>query len=289
MKALTIFFAISCVILIFSIINLSVGPVINKRLNYSKDYELLNCEKLVNDYNDYKKKHPDMSEQTKNEKESEIRECRNRKAMQNMEYTSFIFNIFIGFVGVLLGLFGLQKELIPKTGFIGIGCGVVGFILTLVYVIYNGVVYTNYFDERIFKVDGDGAFAEYNEKMGVYECFYYKKNETYAIYAKYCDLIKSQYNYNYDLINSFEYDEEKIGCSDRASPSTCQDNEYIKGPYKYKTNYLCSKLYYTGSFDKKYFANYNLSARFLTVLLLSIIIDLCYCGLIFFGFMLSKE
>ena len=175
MKAISIFFAISCAILIFSIINLSVGPVINKRLNYNKDYELLNCEKLVNDYNDYKKKHPDMSEQTKNEKEYEIRECRNRKAMQNMEYTSFIFNIFIGFVGVLLGLFGLQKELIPKTGFIGIGCGVVGFILTLVYVIYNGVVYTNYFDERIFKVDGDGAFAEYNEKMGVMNAFIIKR------------------------------------------------------------------------------------------------------------------
>ncbi len=52
-----------------------------------------------------------------------------------MEYASFIFNIFIGFVCVSLGFYGLQKETIQKTGYIGIigmGCGIVGFTLTLV-------------------------------------------------------------------------------------------------------------------------------------------------------------
>ena len=101
-----------------------------------------------------------MSEEVKERRESKIRKCRNEQAMYNMEHTSIAFNGVIGFICVLFGLYGLQKELIPKTGIIGIVCGVIGLILTLVYVIYNGVVYTNYYDDDdIYKVDGDGAFA----------------------------------------------------------------------------------------------------------------------------------
>ena len=271
------FFVVSCAILIFSIINLSIGPIINGKLT---NYGNANCKKKVDDYDDAKEKNPDMSEEEKKEKELDIRRCRNRKAMSNMEYTSFIFNIFISFVCVLLGLYGLQKETIPKTGYIGMGCGIVGLILTLVYVIYNGVVYTNYYSSsNIYKVDGDGAFAEYDEDKNAYECFYYKKNDTDSIYAKYCDLIKSQYNYNYDLTKSFE-NPEKSRCTNY--PYLCGEKEYIE--YRDKT---CKYLYYSQSFET--YSNYDLSARFLTVLLLSIIILLCYCGLIFSGLMLSKE
>ena len=270
------FFVVSCAILIFSIINLSIGPVINRKLT---NYGNSNCKKIVDDYDDYRERHPDMSEEKKKTYELDIRRCRNRKAMSNMEYTSFIFNIFISFVCVLLGLYGLQKETIPKTGYIGMGCGIVGLILTLVYVIYNGVVYTNYYSSRIYKVDGDGAFAEYDEKNGLFECFYYKKNDTEAIIAKYSDLIKSQYNYNYDLTKSFE-NPEKSRCTSYSY--LCGEKEYIE--YRDKT---CKYIYYSQSFET--YSNYDLSARFLTVLLLSIIILLCYCGLIFSGFMLSKE
>ena len=284
------FFVVSCAILIFSIINLSIGPIINKVITIDYEDEVywgqLNCAKKSDDYEDKKKSNPSMSEETKKKKEIEIRKCRNRKAMYNMEYTSFIFNIFIGFVCVLLGLYGLQKEIIPKTGFIGMGCGIVGFILTFVYVIYNGVVYTNYYNKEIYKVDGDGAFAEYDEDKNAYECFYYKKNDTDSIYAKYCDLIKSQYNYNYDLTNSFDLDPEKKACSDN-SPSICRKKEYIEGRIPYSDSAYCRKLYYKNTFNN--YTNYDLSARFLTVLLLSIIILLCYCGLVFSGFMLSKE
>ena len=276
------FFVVSCVILIFSIINLSIGPVINRQLT---NYGNSNCKKKVDDYDDAKEKNPDMSEEEKKEKELDIRRCRNRKAMSNMEYTSFIFNIFISFVCVLLGLYGLQKETIPKTGYIGMGCGIVGLILTLVYVIYNGVVYTNYYSSsNIYKVDGDGAFAEYDEEKNGYECFYYKKDDTEGIIAKYSDLIKSQYNYNYDLKKSFQTP-EKILCI--GSPSSCKSNEYINGRQSYGEGLYCTKLYYSQSFEN--YTNYDLSARFLTVLLLSILILLCYCGLIFSGFMLSKE
>jgi len=103
---------------------------------------ILNCQELVDQYDDERREKPDMPDSTRKTREINIRKCKNRKAFYNMEYTSFIFNIVIGFVCVLLGLYGLQKEIIPKTGFIGMGCGLVGLVLTLVYVIYNGVIYT---------------------------------------------------------------------------------------------------------------------------------------------------
>ena len=63
---------------------------------------------------------------------------------------------------------------------------------------------------------------------------------------------------------------------------------------EYKDNrtisHTCSKLYFLEDSDYRFedFYNYDLSARFLTVLLLSIITLLCYCGLLFSGFKLPK-
>ena len=82
-----------------------------------------------------------------------------------MEYTSFIFDIIIGFVCGLIGLlhlFGLKKDFVSNTGLIGLICGIIGFIFTLVYVIFNGLVYTTVYlnnGPAIYKRDGDYAFA----------------------------------------------------------------------------------------------------------------------------------
>ena len=43
-----IFFCCSCAILLFSIINLSVGPIISKRVR--GDWGTVNCEKAKDDY-----------------------------------------------------------------------------------------------------------------------------------------------------------------------------------------------------------------------------------------------
>ena len=271
------FFICACAILVFSIINYKIGPIINYRVG--TDWALANCEELQDQYDEAKELNPNMSDEEKESFAFPIRRCRNKKAMHNMEHTSVVFNGVIGFICVLLGLYGLQKEVIPKTGTIGMACGVVGFILTLVYVIYNGVVYNNYYDRNIYKVDGDGAFAELDGSS--YECFYYNKpKDDEALIAKYSDLIKSQYNYNKDLKDSFNTDSEKVNC--RASPSLCATREYIPA-----AGSTCKKLYYRQIIND--YENYDKSARFLTALLLSIITLLCYCGLIFSGFTLSKE
>ncbi len=97
--------------------------------------------------------------------------CQRAKGMHDMEYTAFIFDIVIGFICGLLGLlhlFDLKKDFVSNTGLIGLICGVVGFALTFVYVIFNGLVYTTVYMESnlvgnsntIYKRDGDYVIAE---------------------------------------------------------------------------------------------------------------------------------
>ncbi len=47
-----IFFCCSCAILLFSIINLSVGPIISKRVG--DNWGTLNCKKAKDDYDEVK-------------------------------------------------------------------------------------------------------------------------------------------------------------------------------------------------------------------------------------------
>ena len=282
------FLFVSCAILIFATINMGVGPIMNKRLG--TDWGNGNCEKLANDYEDEKKRNPDMSDKDKKTNEFKISRCKNRKAMYNMEYTSFVFNIVIGFIGVLIGLYGLQNEVIINSGKVGMACGVVGLVLTLVYVIFNIIVYTSYFDDddKHYKVDSDGAFAEREGTR--YKCYNFKeKNDTMALIAKYSDLIKSQYNYNKELTDSFKTDPEKLECTDNYGfvIKGCSDDEYLDITATYGDNIPCSKLYYHETFDT--FSNYDKSARILTTLIFSIIIILCYIGFIFSGFILNQE
>ena len=141
-----LFFAFSCCILVLSIINLSIGPVVNKVVSEIKidsdevAWGTANCAR----YKDLKDDADDESK--KNSIQSAIDACERVKGMHDMEYTSFIFDIVIGFVCGLLGLFHLfelKKEFVPKTGLTGLVCGIVGFALSFVYVIFNGLVFTS--------------------------------------------------------------------------------------------------------------------------------------------------
>ena len=287
------FFFVSCIILVLATINMGVGPIMNKKLGTS--WGNANCEKLVNEYEDDKKSNPNMDELTKEKREYNINQCKNKKTMYNMEYTSFVFNIVIGFIGVLIGLYGLQNEVIPKSGTIGMACGFVGLALTIVYVIFNIIVYTSYYDTQYYKVDSDGAFAEREGTR--YKCYYFKEKEDFrSLYAKYSDLIKSQYNYNKELSDSFKNEREKrYGCTvNDGSIALCALDEYLDIPATYTNGnnevVPCSKLYYHDSYNEfDDFSNYDKSARILTTLIVSILIILCYLGFIFSGFILNKE
>ena len=283
-----IFFCCSCAILLFSIINLSVGPIISKRVGYN--WGTLNCEKAKDDY-DKVKDQDDSNNQVKYGKEWEMYECQREKAMHDMEYTSFIFDIAIGFVCGLLGLlhlFELKKEFVPKTGLIGLGCGIVGFVLSFIYVVYNGIVYTNYYDSIIYKTNSDGAFAERVE-AGKYECFYFdEKGNDHALTAKYSDLIQKQYNYDKDVQAEFDdSDSERSQCS-WSTPLDCKTTGYISTTIKTYNDNQCKYLYVENSYSIKGVTNKDTSDRFLTTLLLSLFVCLANIGLGLFGFLLYR-
>ena len=299
MKFSLIFFILSCSILALTIVNLSIGPNINGK---NDDWNSQNCPILSDELSDAKEKEEPQEELEK--KEGKVNECRNKKAMYNMEYASFIINAIISFISTLLGLYNLQKESVPRTGIMGMVLGIIGFILTFVYVVLNGIVYTNYYDTKIYKRESDGSVAELVEgETNKYKClFFNKENDTEALYAKYSDLIKSQYNYNRELTIYFNEDyPEKKNCDIRGyydmEPYRCDREEFLNISRNYTdkdgVEQKCEKLYYLYETSKAIafnnYSNYDKSARFLGCLILCLFTLLCYGGMVFSGFMIFKK
>ncbi len=288
-----IFFCCSCAILLFTIINLSVGPIISGKVGYDENslgefyWGTSNCAFYSDEYENQEKSNIDKDTLKYNFQWPKD-ECIRKKAMHDMEYTSFIFNVIIGFVCGLLGLlhlFELKKEFVSKTGLIGLGCGIVGFIFSFVYVVLNGLVYTTYYNynngQYIYKRDSDGAFAE--KKGNDFECFYYQDspNNNHALIAKYSDLIQKQYNYDKDLTET--YSAKTSGC--RTSPTVC-NSEKIQSPNPSFDN--CQYLYVPNNQLIYTVTNKDISDRFLTTLLLSLFVCLANIGLAIFGFLLFR-
>ena len=283
-----IFFCCSCAILLFSIINLSVGPIVSKRVG--DNWGTLNCKKAKDDYDEVKDL-DDPNNRHKYGQEWIMYTFQRLKAMHDMEYTSFIFDIVIGFVCGLLGLlhlFELKKEFVPKTGLIGLGCGIVGFVLSFIYIVYNGIVYTNYSDSTIYKRNSDGAFAERVE-AGKYEWFYFdEKGNYHALTAKFVDYIQKQYNYDKDVQAEFYNDDSERSKCSWNEPFDCQATGYISTTVKIYNGNQCKYLYVENSDSIKGVTNKDKSDRFLTTLLLSLFVCLANIGLGLFGFLLYR-
>ena len=297
MKGL-IFLFCACVILLFSIINLSVGPVINKKLftdyisvgnsansvrTRGNSWGTYNCKLLYDFYDEYEETNSLSENDRKNDFEWKITECQRKKAMHDMEYTSFIFNIVFGFVCSLLGLLhqlDVKKEFVPKTGLIGLGCGFVGFIFTFVYLVYNGIVYTNYFDIPIAKRDSGGVYAEkIATTTDQFRCLYYEEQENYySVYAKFNDLSQKQYNYDKDIYKSVV--QTCIVQNDDYRACAQQEIITVSSPYS-----SCENLYAPEIHDVE---NKDKSDRFLTTLLLSLFVCLAHIGLALIGFLLYR-
>ena len=282
-----IFFSCACCILVLTIVNLSIGPIITGRAGIEGT---LNCEA---------KKDAEDTYQGNNKKYAidwKIDECVRMKGMYDMEYTAFIFDIVIGFVCGLVGLlhlFEVKKDFVSNTGLIGLICGIVGFVLTFVYVIFNGLVYTNYYDSNhiVYKTDGDGIVAEASGNK--YECKYFdEKGNEYALIAKYSDLGKKQYNYNKDLVTDLTSNQCVLSTSADKSNylDACSDSETFNPSNAgiTKTIANCPKLYIRNSAIYSSISNKDISDRFLTALILSLIVCLANIGLALFGFLLFR-
>lgn len=295
MSPINIFFACSCAILTLAILNMNLSPCINHSV---KDWSSINIQQMSDYLEDIKSK---ATYQVIELYKKVITMFRNLKATYEMEYTIFTINLGIGVICVILGLYNIQKETIPKTGLIGIALGGIGFILTFIYVILNGITFTNYFDLKnledienaISKIDEDGAFAVL---MGddKYKCLYYDGDyNIFSYFAKFSDLMKGRYNYDKEMADSFsESNPEKQQCNNlNYSPQNCFEKGIFEASAYYWDNnnerQRCNKLYYYKS--KSDFNNYDKSARILSVFMLSLFTLLCYGGLAFSGFMLFKE
>jgi hypothetical protein len=281
-----------------TIVNLSIGPIITGRANISGT---LNCEALkdADDAN---------TGDGKYSTEWAVDECVRKKGMHDMEYTAFIFDIVIGFVCGFVGLlhiFEVKKDFVSNTGLIGLICGIVGFALTFVYVIFNGLVYTNYYDEnnKVYKTDGDGIVAEASGDK--YECKYFdEEGNEHALYAKYSDIGKKQYNYNKDLKESMTTNNDCViggtgnsigdpsGSITNARDfyvSLCSSKEtFLPGDIGVGDISNCKNLYIHNSAIDRSIKNKDISDRFLTALILSLFVCIANIGLALFGFLLFR-
>ena len=209
-----IFFCIASCLLAFSII------VVNTSISDS-DWKDLNC-KRYSDFHDYTKEKGAAA--TKDEYLKLSKEgrnlCNRRKAMYGLGISSIVCDIVLGFFCAFLSFLhylGVRKVYEKVTGIIGLVSGIICFILTLVYVIYSGYIFTN--DNvgmditftntggiskdygSVLKLDKDGVFAKFDTSDNAFKCVYYDEDDESKLFAKNNDLGKKRYNYNKDFID----------------------------------------------------------------------------------------
>ena len=274
-----LFFCCSCCILVLTIINLSVGPIVSKRVG--GDWGLKNCEQ----YKDEKDGYTNLSDEQDKYYQSHIDACIRMKGMHDMEYTAFIFDIVIGFISGLIGLlhlFDLKKDFVSNTGLIGLICGIVGFVLTFVYVIFNGIVFTSKYS-GVLERDGDGIFAEWDASISTYKCVNYDAEDYYWGFAKFSDLNKKQYNYKKDF-----YDTAALGCEDSSNYIDNCKGDGSSNNGKFGSSQINGACKYVYAEAEDGIANKDLFDRFLTALILSLVVCLANIGLALFGFLLFR-
>ena len=296
----TLFLILSGAIVIFSIICICSGPIINGVIPKALSWRTENCQQKSDYYKDAKDKN--LDKETIDTRKKARNKCNREKAMYGLEYSSLIIDVICGFVCTILGLlhyFDIGKPFEKVTGIIGLSTGIIGFILTLFYVIYSGYIFTKdpYVDEDddpLIKRDGDWAFAKYEDGKG-YKCLFYKEKDKYSTLAKYSDLGKKQYNYNKkksqdysdtnsDLYKCSHYTVTENGNSQtyHFSAYSCQNSEY----YFTSRHGTCDYLYANPEDDYVYKYLFD---RWITTIIFSCLIIVCDIGLAIFGFLLFKS
>ena len=275
-------------IVIFSIICICSAPIINGVIPNADSWNTENCQKLTDEYKEAKKGNDkDTIEAAKRIKNK----CNRNKTMYGLEYSSLIIDVICGFICTILGLlhyFDIAKPFEKMTGIIGLATGIIGFVLTLVYVIYSAYIFSND-SSGIIKRDKDLAFAKFEDNKG-YKCLFYKEKDENSIYATYSDLGKKQYNYNKKKNQAYSDPTSKFylcsysNLSSRANyhPSQCGSDGYINIAQIPGCDNLYGDNY--DEIDNKY-----LFDRWINTIIFSCFIIVCDIGLAIFGFLLFKS
>ena len=227
--------------------------------------------------------------------------CYRKKAMYGLENSAFIINIILSFVCAdltLLHYLNIGKDFEKKTGLIGLITGIIGFILTLVYVCFSGYIFTNdpAYDRfntdpipsGLIKLYPNGAKYKWegDDTNGKYITVNENDKGEYANMLLYKDLGKKQYNYNGDYYET--YMKKVPSSSTNINECNINGNYRPSGtlPITTSASTKCDYLYYTPVTGVE---NKFIYDRWLTALILSIVIVICNIGLIIFGFLLFKS
>ena len=279
MNKTLIFFCLSTAILALSLIVVCISPVINNYDQTIKSWRTLNCKIFEDKQNDENVKLDDIQ---KYKKMKTL--CKTKKAMHDLEFTSLFINLVLGFVCAnlsLLHFLDVGKDFEKKTGMIGFVTGIIGFIIALVHVCFNGYVFNNdvafaYWNLNTFDYVGgmkklypNGAEFKCDENDYCSIPVYENDKSDFSEYVKYKDLGDKQYNYD-----SIYYKAHSTsGCQSSGTPVTLSGCEY-----SFPSSPPITSVY-----------NKDLYDRWTSTLVLSVFIVVCNIGLLIFGFLLFKS
>ncbi len=301
-----IFLCLSCGLLVLTIITICVAPIITRELG--SDWGQLNCQYFADAHKDTE----DDNSKTKDQKDEELKTidklkhlCDREKAMYGLEYASLISDLVFGFSCTLLSLlhfFGVGKNFEKITGIIGLVSGVIGFILTLIYIIYSGYIFTNdgpkkeddienfqqqYTSSGKPKLDKNREIAKWDGSK--YVCLFYDKDDEYALYPKWNDLGKKQYNYHKDF--SFSDDDSDYNNCKYSLNNGVDFQDLCKNNFPALTAKLqnCNSDYMFYDNNEDDISNKYQYDKWVTSIIFGCLIILLNLGLAVFGFLLFKE
>lgn len=302
MNKTVIFLLLSTCIVILSVAVIAVGPMTN-RLVGGETWGFQNCA-LISDKVKLLKGDITSLKKMKNL-------CYRQKAMYNMEYTSFIINIILGFICADLAIIiylGYGKDFEVQTGVIGLVAGVIGFILTLVYVCYSGYIFTKDVAFMGININNNPSFITGNciEKLysngakykfviedpkidntiGNYITEYEADRNDFSNFIRYKDLGRKQYNYNSNYYKNYKnYKDnkpEQFNC--KLEPAELEGLEHRT---IYKSNNKDCQYLYASPEDKN--NNKYVFDRWLAALILACVVLVCNLVLAIFGFLLCSN
>lgn len=290
------FFFFICASIAFglSVISICTAPIINN--NIGGEWGNNNCERLSDEYDYDKKNNPNPTEAQKsalNEQKRKINVCKREKAMHGLEYSSLICDVFFGGVCALLGLLHyleVGKSIEKKTGLIGIIAGTIGFVLTLVYVVFSAYIFnndyyynnSNYTGQKLKKFP-NGAYLKWNGYKYIPNYDEDKEQDDENVkYIKYRELGQKQYNYDSTLGTAEESSSYKK-CVGTYPAFRGDLTRFTTSSPSYTCDYIW-EIDPSDSIEYKY--KYD---KWITTLILSVFIVVVNIGVILFGFFLFTQ
>ena len=274
-----LFFLCASCILILSTVTICVAPIINGFLEIGGN---INCQRYSDEYDYFKSQYKDPNKNQKedlDERKRKIGICKRENAIYALEYSSLICDIALGGICAILGLLHyleIGKSIEKKTGLIGIIAGTIGFIITFIYIIFSGYIFTN--DRpgsldggRIKKLFPNKASFKFNGYSYVppYDKEKYEDNKEIE-YVTYSELGKKQYNYDPDVLKNYT---ELFECKENKPPRS--DCKYIwDDDVEIENTSIYNKYIYD---------------RWTTTIILGVFIFILNIGLVLLGFFLFKN